>query len=74
MFSLAMAYANFNLVNIMHLFKLYCYICTGFEMFRFRIILKSGKSLARNKCTNCINPLDQGNTANNATRTNFIFN
>lgn len=58
MFFLVMVYVIFNLVNIMYLFKLYCYVCIGFEIFRFRIILKLGKSLIRNKCFNCMNFLD----------------
>lgn len=63
-----MSYAGFNLVNIIYLFILYCYICTGFEMFRFRIILKLGKSLTSNKCTNCVNLLDLGSMTDNSTR------
>lgn len=67
-----MAYAGFNLVNTIHLFKLYCYICTGFEMFRFRIILKSGKSLTSSMCTNCVNLLDPGSITDISTRINLF--
>lgn len=71
-FFIAMSYAGFNLVNIIYLFILDCYICTGFKMFRFRIILKLGKRLTSYKCTNCVNLLDPGSMTDNSTRINLF--